>query len=396
MKHIEMVCVTENNNNKFYRLTENGDGTWTAVWGRVGASENTMKYPMEQWHKKYNEKLKKGYQDITSLKSTSVIKGFKDVTNPEFQTLLNTLQRYSKQNIIDNYTVTADAVTQAQIDRAQQIINNVVPMLTPQRFDRKTIDKSFTDLYTVLPRKMKDVRLHILNGDGDITKAKWIVSHEQELIDNMSSQVQLNVTSTGEQKTLEEALGIKLGAVDGKGIDHIRALLGPNARQFQRAYVVTNINTQKRFEEYKNTRAKSPASRLLWHGSRNENWLSIVSKGLMIRPSNAVITGAMFGYGIYYADKAQKSIGYSSLSGSYWASGRDNTAFLALYDVNTGIELKADKHESWMYTLDERALNSKGKYDSLFAKGGIDLRNNEYIIYNAAQCTVKYLVEIGN
>ena len=37
----------------------------------------------------------------------------------------------------------------------------------------------------------------------------------------------------------------------------------------------------------------------------------------------------------------------------------------------------------------------RGSYDSLFAEGGIDLRNNEYIVYNQAQCTVKYLVEIG-
>jgi poly [ADP-ribose] polymerase len=37
----------------------------------------------------------------------------------------------------------------------------------------------------------------------------------------------------------------------------------------------------------------------------------------MIRPSGAVYTGSMFGDGIYFADKAAKSIGYSSLSGSY-------------------------------------------------------------------------------
>jgi hypothetical protein len=33
--------------------------------------------------------------------------------------------------------------------------------------------------------------------------------------------------------------------------------------------------------------------------------------GLLIRPSGA-ISGSMFGDGIYFADKAQKSIGYSS------------------------------------------------------------------------------------
>jgi len=39
--------------------------------------------------------------------------------------------------------------------------------------------------------------------------------------------------------------------------------------------------------------------RLFWHGSRNENWWSIINTGLVLRPTNAVITGKMFGYGIY-------------------------------------------------------------------------------------------------
>ena len=35
-------------------------------------------------------------------------------------------------------------------------------------------------------------------------------------------------------------------------------------------------------------------TKLLWHGSRNENWMSIISNGLLLNP-NAVITGKMFG-----------------------------------------------------------------------------------------------------
>ncbi len=38
----------------------------------------------------------------------------------------------------------------------------------------------------------------------------------------------------------------------------------------------------------------------------------------------------------------------------------------------------------------------KREFDSVFAKGGADLRNNEYIVYNSAQCTVSHLIEIGN
>lgn len=34
---------------------------------------------------------------------------------------------------------------------------------------------------------------------------------------------------------------------------------------------------------------------------------------------------------LYFATKARKSIGYTSLSGSRWASGSNNVAYLAIF-----------------------------------------------------------------
>jgi poly [ADP-ribose] polymerase len=102
-----------------------------------------------------------------------------------------------------------------------------------------------------------------------------------------------------------------------------------------------------------------------------------------------------FGDGIYFADKAQKSIGYSSLRGSYWTKGGDDKAYLALFDVHLGNQKEILNHTSSCYSLSDKVLK-KDNYDSVFAKGGADLRNNEYIVYNAAQCTVSHLIEIGN
>ncbi len=108
-----------------------------------------------------------------------------------------------------------------------------------------------------------------------------------------------------------------------------------------------------------------------------------------------VITGKMFGYGIYFADKAQKSIGYSSLRGSYWTGGSANKGFLSLFDVHMGSELRIRRHASWCYNLNKQNLRKRGQFDSLYAEGGADLRNNEYIVYDDAQCTIRFLVEIG-
>jgi len=102
----------------------------------------------------------------------------------------------------------------------------------------------------------------------------------------------------------------------------------------------------------------------------------------------------MYGAGTYFADQARKSLGYTSLQGSYWAQGCSNEAFMGLYQVHLGNMLEKQKHEGWMYNLNEKRLKELGQYDSFFAKGGIDLCNNEYIIYNEDKSSIKYLVEL--
>lgn len=391
-KQVELICVTADNNNKYYRMSENGNGTWTATWGRVGVTALTKDYQMKDWSKKYDEKRKKGYVDVTTLRTEVVTQQFKDVVDREVQDIINTLQRFSKHSVIENYHVSAEQVTQAQLDRAQALINEISSLLKVNSFNRYKIDGLLTQLYTVVPRKMRNVKDHILNGDGTLDKGKQILNREQALIDNMASQVQLS-SGNEESKSIEELLGLKIEKTTAEEVENIKKLMGPDASRFKRAFKVTNHKTEKRFIDRKSQSFKN-WTKLLWHGSRNENWLSILHHGMQIRPSGVVLTGTMFGSGAYWADKAAKSIGYTSVTGSYWAKGNDKVGFLALFEVNTGMELRVKHHESWMYNIDAKMLQSKGKYDSLFAEGGADLRNNEYITYDEKQCTVRFIVEI--
>ena len=96
---------------------------------------------------------------------------------------------------------------------------------------------------------------------------------------------------------------------------------------------------------------------------------------------------------IYFANKAQKSIGYSSLRGSYWAGGSSNKGYLALFDVHTGNQKHITKHDSSCYSLSKSVMDREGT-DSVYAHGGIDLRNDEFIIYEASKCTISYLIEM--
>lgn len=421
-KLIKLINVSDVNNNKFYNMVENGDGTWTAEYGRVGTNGLKKKYSMSDWDKKYREKTsgKRGkegtYTDVTHLRTVKEVTtpsgkpaDILDIKDSKVKTFVQELQGYSNRSVQDNYIVTAQDVTQAQVDEAQRIIDNLVAKAI---LDAKTdpINADLLSLYQVIPRKMSNVKNHLisqskLSSPNILQSLKDILGNEQMTLDVMAGQVtqisSVNQAATSVTKLdILGALGLVIEFATPNEIAMIKKLMGSNSNQFYQAFKVTNLKTQKKFDNFISKRPKKNKA-LLFHGSRNENWWSILGSGLVLRPTNAIITGKMFGMGTYFANKAQKSIGYSSYSGSYWAKGNASKAILALYDVHTGNQFDVLKrgcqypsHTSWMSQLTEPKLKAYGDYDCLFAHGGADLRNDEIIVYNEDQSTVSYLIEI--
>ena len=59
---------TNNHHDKFYHMLENKDGaSFTASWGRTGSNGRTQIYGMNEWDKKYREKISRGYKDTTNV-----------------------------------------------------------------------------------------------------------------------------------------------------------------------------------------------------------------------------------------------------------------------------------------------------------------------------------------
>jgi predicted DNA-binding WGR domain protein len=129
---------------------------------------------------------------------------------------------------------------------------------------------------------------------------------------------------------------------------------------------------------------------LLFHGTRSVNVSGILRESFRLPKelSNTSITGALFGSGVYFADDYKKSVGYTSHSGSYWASGGGQIsgrgAFMFLCDVVLG--------KKYIPKYGETRLPAG--YNSFFAemkKSGV--HNNEFIVFNKAQANLRYLVE---
>lgn len=418
MKRAKLIMVTSSNNNKYYELIDKGDGTFDAEYGRVGANPQRRNYPMSQWDKKYNEKVKKGYVDNTELfaieesdtdAKVTVKKndGFNQKRSTAVISIIKKLQAWANKSIQTNYTVSSEAVTQKQIDEAQTLIDEMVPF----KLTKDTIvefNEKLLKFYTVVPRKMKHVRDHLidssLKGKELEDRKNQIISEEQDTLDVMAGQVKLNTSSDEpvdtkttvkdvEPKDILDISELDVEVVtDDAIIDMVKDKMQGEASRLVNVYSVVNRNTQKAFDEYVNN-SDNKTTELLWHGSRNENWWSILTTGLKIRPSNAVHTGSMFGDGIYGANKCKKSMGYTSIRGSYWSGGSANEAVLALYDFHTGKQKIIKRHDSSCYNLNYNVMKKEG-FDSVYAKGGIDLINDEFITYHSDQTTIKYLVVI--
>lgn len=400
-----LVMVTASaNNNKYYKQIPHGD-SWTAEYGRVGSSPQKREYPMSQWESKYREKVKKGYVDqsnlvedlITVEKSKDEKSNYKEIENKSIAEIVKRLQQMAKKAISDNYNISSNKVTQAMIDEAQ---NTLIKLTSINKVD--DFNDNLLNLFTIIPRKMSNVASYLASSKDDYSR---IIQTEQDLLDVMKGQVvqkQIeNETVTNEdslkhESTILDAMGLEFGECTDSDIKKIKSCLGSCSDKFHKAWRVTNNNTQKRFDEFiKKYHIKN--RKLLWHGSRNENWWSIVNSGLVLKPTNAVITGKMFGYGIYYAPKARKSLGYTSLSGSYWANGNSNSAFMALMDVAYGIPYDVYSFDSKYYSFDYGKLQAAMPGAScLHAHEGTMLRNDEIVVYKEEQCTIKYLVELKN
>lgn len=398
-KYLVMVTAGANNN-KYYRMTPHGD-SWTAEYGRIGSSSQSRTYPMSQWNAKYNEKIRKGYVDQTDLVkdliSTEKPKQseYKEIENKVIAEIVERLQSMARKAISENYTISSNKVTQAMVDEAQTILTS---LLTIE--DREIFNQTLLKLFTVIPRKMSSVSSYIAHDDTQFAK---IISREQDLLDIMKGQVvqkqvieEVKDDKPINDKTILEQLGLEFEECSAKDIATIRVALGSCSDKFHKAWKVKNVRTQERFDAFvKDNNIKDV--RLLFHGSRNENWWSIINSGLVLRPTNAVITGKMFGYGIYYAPKARKSLGYTSLSGSYWANGSSSSGFMALMDVAYGKPYDVHSFDSKYYNFNYDALQRACPgANCLHAHEGSMLRNDEIIVYKEEQCTIKYLVELKN
>ena len=432
-KIAKLICCSEKNNNKFYEMEQISDTEFVAKWGRVGGRSDSKTYPMKDWDKKYKDKLHKGskeesYEDVTHLRTetinedkssnTKIKQDDLAIQNEKIKKLIIQLQQFAGQSVQTNYKVQSKDVTQQMLDEANLILNDIIPAIKIGA-DINILNKNLIQLYKVIPRKMSNVKDHIFK---DITDEEYLkywnkkIDDERAILQSMASQVitnnKLDTNLNASQiKTSDylSTLGLELEECNAEDIKFIKGYMKDydgkdSSREFYQAFKVKNKTSYERYqkwlENYKN-KGKSFTDFLkkdnsenilqLWHGSRNKVWWFILQSDLKIFPN--AVNASMFGRGNYFSSKYAKSRGYTSHRSSKYTGESDNVAYLAILDVHVGNQMIIKKWSNDCTQLNYEKIKKQG-FDSVYAPAGYDCVNDETIIYNEDQSTLKYLLEI--
>lgn len=372
-----LTCINpESNNYKFYWLKPSC-GKINATYGRIGARPGEMfgqrdiREPYESYLYwiRYYEKISKGYTDQTNiyLHTKKIEKHSEKVSNASSE-LYTKLKQYS-QNTVQQMLLNEE-VTIGQFREAKKALHQMRKRKTVRGFNSQLMR-----LMSVAPRKARYISDFLAKTKEDFPE---IINREEDIINSM------------------EAVSIKTGSFDPLGIEvyyatkeqeeEVLSQLSDNLKQkVYQIYRVIPKNAQKNFDQYLK-KNKIHKVKQLWHGSKNCNWISIIKNGLLLHP-NAIITGKMFGNGIYFSPFSEKSWGYTSYFGTKWAKGNSNTAFMGLYATAYGDPL--DVMTGHHYT--EEDLKKQGKNCVHAHKGTLQM--DEIVYYNESAMVLNYIVE---
>lgn len=387
----------DGNNNKYYLVETwpqpDGQVFFRATYGRVGANPQIdEKVVSPAWvERKIREKTSKGYHEVTLHRPVVAAVAPAPATNiaPKVQQLVDYIYAEAGEKIASYLSVGVDALSQEQIERGRKLLlvaqsQYAAWQQAPSQATLHLLAGTVQGYYNAIPTQLP----------GRIDREQVVLNFCQEFDEQEDRLNQLEaaiatsvVQRSNPQISRYDALGAELDLLPqnhnayAQICDYIErtCVHGYNVRV--RDIFTLAVPAERRVFE-QNQRGRSRVE-LLFHGTAGQNVRHILRTGLICprTPSN----GRMFGHGIYFANKCTKSVNYCSVR------GRKTPHFLFLAEVALGTPFVAADAMSDL-------RDAPRGYDSVHGKAGHTgawlgkLQFDEFIVYSAAQQTLRYLV----
>lgn len=403
-KEVLNFASLQGNSNKFY-IIELQEGTGThpycvyTNYGRMGQTPRTGEklfqshYEAErEYDKTLRSKTGKGYKVVemegqasssapVQINTTEKQKKMSlETIEDKVLQLIGKLYSHATTFMAKSVTTPLGSLSANQVAKGYKILRDIEEVLDGS--SKQSTLRLSDEFYSIIPVIFGSrVDVQKMNIDS-FSK----LNDQKDLLGVMESVVQ---AQSSLEKTLSDkydALKIKLKFLSSRTKDYkrIKEKVEKSKSKHHRfdikvtdIYEVEDMVNHDKFNPYKVSTLE------LFHGSRNENILSIMQNGLRIKPTSAVHSGSMFGSGIYFAEESSKSANYCW---GFNGSMVKDKHYLFVCEVATG-KIKE-------YTNAQPQLTkSPYGFNSVLGKKGVNLIHDEYIVYSESQVKVKYIVE---
>lgn len=420
------------NNNKFYHVVLEDNNRITKRYGRVGTDGVTLTEngSESRFDSIVRSKTSRGYKDtgiVSASRDSSDKNELEKVAktvlsskkgNADIDRLIEILVKANAHQIleasgglikVDTNGVIATPLgilNESSIKSAEQILKRIK---NPKKVSVETVE----EYLSLVPQKVP----HASGWAKTFFTEHTTVEKQKEFLEQLDESLKWYES---EAKAQEEAVSGEVIDYDVKYANLFRSkidILDPSSKKWKeidkyyrssrkafhtsarlnlkRVYVLTD---EQGTETYKKSKKALGNEKLLWHGTRAVNVLSILRSGLYVPPTRGgtiQTNGRMFGDGVYFSDTSTKSLNYAD---GYWSGTREQNVFMFLADVTLGTEYRP-RRAFTRVELDE-SRNGKGRsgkpYNSIYvAPGSCGVVNNEIIVWNTDQINLRYLCEFG-
>jgi poly [ADP-ribose] polymerase len=366
------------------------------------------------------KKEDEGDFSITGL-SSSMLPSYLD---PRVQDIVNLMfdvtmiKRQMQDMSIDVKKMPLGKLTRSHIQRGYEVLRKIEEVLKKdedtKEFQLLNLSSQF---YTLIPHIFPQDKKPPIIDSYNALKAK--MNQIESLLDiqiasTLMSEEAPQYTSMNPIDANYKKLGIELKPVNRLGREwkllnkYVETGVPENADfgvQVLDAFQVNRAVENEKFKPFKDTRPR----KLLWHGSRLCNYVSILNQGLRIAPPEAPTSGYMFGKGLYFADVFAKSAGYC------YTNPENNLGVLLLCDVALGDSYQVKKPEyveklpdgklstlalskfvpdpTKEETVEDKIVIPIGKL-SESGLADVFLEHSEYVVYNVSQVRIRYMLKV--
>ncbi len=284
-------------------------------------------------------------------------------------------------------------LTVGQIEKGENILEELYDLFKAGKKNRAEMERLSGEFYTAIPHRIGRTRAAVATAVIDSLET---FEQKQETLQLMKDMLQVNgeggsVLFNAQADAEYEALKCKIDVLEAKD---------PRYRELEeyvlksqiksRTIKVKNVFRLRRDAEWGQFDEQVGNQRLLFHGSRIQNWMGILSRGILL-PKIVVSLGVnrtdagWLGNGIYFGDAACTSAFYTT-------PGKKGTRLMTIAHVGLG---KMKDYNKITYGLAAPPTGYHSCHGVRHKPGAAsEFADDEYVIYRTEQQRMEYLVEM--